>query len=61
MVGQIICERDWYETEDHKTGWDCTPWVDENRDTIFQSEYELIQVLDTDKYDRPTKAIFKLI
>lgn len=44
--------QDWFETSESKTGWEGTGW---NEDEGF----ELVDYLETDKFDHPTKALFK--
>jgi len=47
-----ICYQDWWEDEESKTGWTGTDWGE-------GEDYELVDYLEFDKYENPTKALFK--
>ena len=52
-IDKIVLYQEWFEDEEDKTGWISTGWNEPNG-------YELYKIVDTDKYDHPTMAIFKL-
>jgi len=47
----IILEQDWFEDVEDKTGWFSTEWNE-------PENYSLQEIIETDKWGHPTKAIF---
>lgn len=55
----LIAEQEWRENEDgwHECGWFIT--VDDAEREVHESTFELVEVLDRDKYYHPIKASFR--
>lgn len=52
-----IFTKEWYE---NKYGeWESFDWEDENGYSMVDNDWECIEVIDTDKFSHPTKALFK--
>lgn len=58
LPSEIICNQFWAEDAEDKTGWAGSGWITEDIDSL--EKYELHKVTEADKYEHPTKAIFKL-
>jgi hypothetical protein len=52
-----IVEQEWYETECTKTGWDSYGWVFKDDYQGIINGWEIVDILDTDKFYHPILAI----
>jgi len=52
-----IVEQQWYETELSKTGWDSHGWVFKDDNTPIDYNFEVIEILEYDKFYNPILAI----
>lgn len=58
----IVTERrivlqDWYETEYSKTGWDSHGWIFKDDYQGLTTGWEIVEILDSDKYGNPTLGV----
>lgn len=60
-LNNIIGIQKWFETTNEKSPWVSLGWETEDGDEIDEDEYELVEVIDSDKYAHPIKATFKKI
>lgn len=54
---KVIVRKEWFETDEHKTGWDCFDWEHEDG-TYYDGDEDLIVVTDTNKYSRPIEGYY---
>ncbi len=52
-----LVEQDWYETELSKTGWSSHDWVFKDTRTIMDSSWNVVKILDSDKFGNPLLGI----
>lgn len=50
----MVLEQEWLESEEGKNGWEAEGWGEPDG-------FELIEILDTDKHDHPTKGRFEYV
>lgn len=57
IIERRIVIQDWYETECTRTGWDTnTGWYFKEGD-FYNSSWEIVEILDSDKYGNPLIGI----
>lgn len=52
-----IVFQDWYETEYSKSGWDSHGWEYRDEGISMHYSWEIVEILDSDKYGNPLIAI----
>jgi hypothetical protein len=52
-----VVAQDWYEDDDSKTGWDSNGWYFFDSLMFMGDDWNVVEILDTDKYDRSILAI----
>lgn len=51
----------WIESDGAKTGWISMGWETTKGEELDMNLFELVEVIETDKFGNPHKATFKLI
>lgn len=53
-----IVMQDWFESEESKTGWESEDgWWFKDTEDLISNQYEIVEILDFDKYGNPLIAI----
>lgn len=52
-----IVIQDWFECEDSKTGWDSHGWEFKDLDGYYDTDWNIVEILDSDKYGNPILGV----
>lgn len=56
-IERRIVRQEWYETEYSKTGWDGYGWYFDGGEYMDETDWTIIEYIDSDKFGNPIIAI----